>query len=84
VGSLGVVGFLLPTLEKMPAPASQHPAGRREDCAVRPESTPAGPEGAAATSFGRIATGRTDTGIMIARGDLAVEVGFQRLAELQR
>jgi pyruvate kinase len=29
------------------------------------------------------AAGRTPTGVMIARGDLAVEVGFQRLAELQ-
>jgi pyruvate kinase len=29
------------------------------------------------------AAGRTTTGVMIARGDLAVEVGFQRLAELQ-
>jgi pyruvate kinase len=29
------------------------------------------------------AAGRAPTGVMIARGDLAVEVGFQRLAELQ-
>ena len=29
------------------------------------------------------AAGRTTVGVMIARGDLAVEVGFQRLAELQ-
>jgi pyruvate kinase len=29
------------------------------------------------------AAGRTAVGVMIARGDLAVEVGFQRLAELQ-
>ena len=29
------------------------------------------------------AAGRTSVGVMIARGDLAVEVGFQRLAELQ-
>ncbi len=29
------------------------------------------------------AGGRTSVGVMIARGDLAVEVGFQRLAELQ-
>ena len=29
------------------------------------------------------AAGRTSVGVMIARGDLAVEVGFERLAELQ-